>query len=105
MATSEPQGTQPPKINKREATLAFIEAYRSLHELWDRNRHYSNKVKKAAAYDCLIEKLKVLEPDAPPYLFMHEKTQLTKKLMNLMGNLCSARGHSVQFFVQVFYTV
>jgi hypothetical protein len=25
--------------------------------------------------------------------------------MNLMGNLCSAREHSVQFFVQVFYTV
>jgi hypothetical protein len=67
MATSEPQGTQPPKINKREATLAFIEAYRSLRELWDtENKHYSNRVKKAAAYDCLIEKLKVLEPDAPP---------------------------------------
>jgi hypothetical protein len=67
MATSEPQGTQPPKINKREATLAFIEAYRSLRELWDtENRHYSNRVKKAEAYDCLIEKLKVLEPDAPP---------------------------------------
>jgi hypothetical protein len=31
--------------------------------------------------------------------------ELTKKLMNLMGNLCSAKGHSVQFFVQVFYTV
>jgi hypothetical protein len=66
MATSEPQGTQPPKINKREATLAFIVAYRSLSELWDtENRHYSNRVKKAATYACLIEKLKVLEPDAP----------------------------------------
>jgi hypothetical protein len=67
MATSEPQGTQPPKINKREATFAFIEAYRSLRELWDtENRHHSNRVKKAAAYDCLIEKLKGLEPDATP---------------------------------------
>jgi hypothetical protein len=67
MATSEPQGTQPPRINKRKATLAFIEVYRSLRELWDtENKHYSNRAKNAAAYDCLIEKLKVLEPDAPP---------------------------------------
>jgi hypothetical protein len=57
--------TQPSKMNKREATLAFIEVYRSLPELWDtENRHYSNRVKKAVAYDNLIEKLKVLEPDA-----------------------------------------
>ena len=27
-------------------------------------------------------------------------TELTKKLTNLMGNLCCAREHSVQFFVQ-----
>jgi len=27
--------TQPSKMNKIEATLAFIEAYRSLPELWD----------------------------------------------------------------------
>ena len=36
-------------------------------------------------------------------------TELTKKLKNLMGNLCCAREHSVQFFVQFFtqfnYTV
>jgi hypothetical protein len=63
MATSEPQGTQPHKINKREATPAIIEAYRLLPELWDtENRHYRNRVKKAVAYNCLIEKLKVLEP-------------------------------------------
>jgi len=29
-------------------------------------------------------------------------TELTKKLTNLMGNLCSAREHSVQFFVLFF---
>jgi len=28
-----------------------------------------------------------------------------KKLTNQMGNLCCAREHSVQFFVQIFYTV
>jgi len=27
-------------------------------------------------------------------------TELAKKLTNLMGNLCCAREHSVQFFVQ-----
>ena len=29
-------------------------------------------------------------------------TELTKKLTTLMGNLCCAREHSVQFFVQFF---
>ena len=32
-------------------------------------------------------------------------TELTKKLKNLMGNLCCVREHSVQFFVQFFKTV
>jgi len=32
-------------------------------------------------------------------------TERSKKLTNLMGNLCCAREHSVQFFVQFFYTV
>jgi hypothetical protein len=32
-------------------------------------------------------------------------TELTKQLTNLMGNLCCAREHSVQFLVQFFYTV
>jgi hypothetical protein len=32
-------------------------------------------------------------------------TELTKKLKNLMGNLCCAIEHSVQFFMQFFYTV
>jgi hypothetical protein len=32
-------------------------------------------------------------------------TELTKKLTNLLGNLCYVREHSVQFFLQFFYTV
>ena len=32
-------------------------------------------------------------------------TELTKKLTDLMGNLCCTREHSVQYFVQSFYTV
>jgi len=31
-------------------------------------------------------------------------TELAKKLTNLMENLCCAREHSVQFFLQVFYS-
>jgi hypothetical protein len=31
--------------------------------------------------------------------------ELTEKLTNLMVNLCCAREHSVQFFVQFFYSV
>ena len=30
--------------------------------------------------------------------------ELTKKVTNLLGNLCCAREHSVQFFVQFFFT-
>jgi hypothetical protein len=29
------QGTQPSKMDKRDATFAFTEVYRSLPELWD----------------------------------------------------------------------
>jgi hypothetical protein len=32
-------------------------------------------------------------------------TELRKNLTKLMGNLCCAREHSVQFSVQFFYTV
>jgi len=36
----------------------------------------------------------------------HKKTHRTdKKLTNLVGNLCCAKEHSVQFFMQFFYTV
>ena len=47
MASS--QGTQTSKMNKREATLPFTEACRSLPELWDtENRHYNNRDKKSS---------------------------------------------------------
>ena len=32
-------------------------------------------------------------------------TELTKKLTNLMGNVCCATEHSVHFYVQFSYTV
>jgi len=42
----------------------------------------------------------------PPQSHAQEGTQnWQKKLTNLMGNLCCAREHSVQFFLQFFYTV
>jgi len=87
-------------MSKREATLAFTEAYRSLPELWDtENRQYSNRVKQAAAYDTLNDSLSTIVTRT------RRQAELTKKLKNLKGNLCCARKHSVQFFVQFFYTV
>jgi hypothetical protein len=67
------KGTQPSKMNKREATLAFIEVYRSLPELSDTAVTRTRR-----------------------------QAELTKKLTNLMGNPCYAGEHSVQFFVQLF---
>ncbi|KAG8229020.1 hypothetical protein J437_LFUL007575 [Ladona fulva] len=56
---------------------AFIDAYRSLPELWDTTCvSYSNRVKKVAAYDVLIEKLKPLEHDAT-------RDSAVKKINNL----------------------
>ena len=51
-------------------------------------------------------------PQFPQFTFFiyhshtHKKTHRTdkKKLKNLMENLCCAREHSIQFFVQFFYT-
>jgi len=62
---------------KREATIALIEAYRSLPELWDtESRHYSNRVKKAVAYDTTVTRTetnteltkKTDKPDGKPVL-------------------------------------
>lgn len=54
-----------PPWQKKEQLLHFIEAYRSLPELWDIEcPSYSNRIKKSATYDVLIEKLKPMEPDA-----------------------------------------
>jgi hypothetical protein len=84
------QGTQPSKMDKTEGTLAFIEACRLLPELWDtENRHYSNRVKKALLLSTIVTRTR-------------RNTGLTKKLTNLMGNLCCAKEHSVQVPVQFF---
>jgi len=37
-----------------------------------------------------------------PFTRTKRHTELTKKLTNLMGNLCCSREYSVQFFVQFF---
>jgi hypothetical protein len=56
MASS--QGTQSSKMSKREETLAFIEAYKSLPELCNaESKHYTKKVKRATAYDTLNDSL------------------------------------------------
>jgi len=66
MASS--QGTQPSKMNKRDATLVFIEVHISVFVFI----HHSHTHKKTHRTD--------------------------KKLTNLMGKLCCAREHSVHFF-------
>lgn len=43
----------------------FIEAYRTLPELWRvKSKEYSNRDKKNAAYEQLLTKLREIEPDA-----------------------------------------
>jgi len=45
------------------------------------------------------------QPCVYPPSHTHKKTRRTdKKLTNMIGNLCCAREHSVQFFMQFFYT-
>lgn len=62
---------------KKEQLLHFIESYRNLPELWDIEcPSYSNRIKKAAAYDILIENLKPLESDA-------NRESVVKKINNL----------------------
>jgi hypothetical protein len=100
MASSE--GTQPLKMNKRETTLAFIEACRSLPGIWDiENRHdimadVASKQATALFLSTTVSRTS-------------EHIKLTKKLINLMGNLCCAKEHSVQyscsFFTQLNCTV
>ena len=90
MASS--QGIQTSKM-KREATIALIEAYRSLPELWDtESRHYSNRVKKAAAYDTTVTRTET-------------NKELTKKTDKPDGKpvLCQRTYSSV--FLSVFYKV
>ena len=51
--------------SNKEALLTCIEPYRSLPELWDIEiPSYSNRVKNISAYNVLIEKLKIIEPNA-----------------------------------------
>jgi len=60
--------------------LVFMETYQSLPELCDlENINYSNQFKKAAAYDVLVEKFKVIEPHA-------NREAVTKKMNNLRSS-------------------
>jgi hypothetical protein len=97
MASSE--GTQPSKMDKREATLVFIEVYRSLAEIWDaENKHYNIMTDVASKQQTTALFL------STTVTHTRRHTELTKKLKNLMGNLCCAREHSVQFTVQFIHS-
>ncbi|PZC70968.1 hypothetical protein B5X24_HaOG214512 [Helicoverpa armigera] len=59
----------------------FIEIYRSNPCLWQiKNKDYHNRDKKEAAYKLLIEKLRIIEPDA-------NKDVVVKKINNLRSNV------------------
>ena len=96
MASS--QGTQLSKVSKREATLAFIEAYGSFPELWGtETRHYIITADVAIKQQTTALFLSTIVTRT------RRHTELTKKkIENLMGNLCCAREHSVQFSMQYF---
>jgi hypothetical protein len=99
MASS--QGTRPSKVNEVETTPAFIEAYGSLHFtlsfLFFSDNIMADVASKQQTTDLFLSTTVTLT---------RRRVELTKKkLTNLMVNLCHARQHSVQFFVQFFYTV
>jgi len=93
MASS--QSTQPSEMNKREATLAFIETY---------NRYLNfgtQKIGIILLWPMWQENSK-RQPFFIHHSHTHKKTHRTdkKKLTNLMETLCCAREHSVQFYMQ-----
>jgi hypothetical protein len=93
------QGTQPSKMNKRGSTLGFIEAYRSLPLgviFFFSDNMLADVASKQQTTVLFLSAIVTRT---------RKRTELTKTLTNLMGNLCCAREHSIQFFVQFFYTV
>jgi len=100
MASS--QVTQPSKMNKQEATLVFVGACRSWTELHILRFLFSFS-------DNIMTNVASKQQTTALFLSTtvtctRRHKELTKKLTNLMGNLCCAREHSVQFFVQFFFT-
>ena len=96
MASS--QGTQPSKMNTRGATLAFIQAYSSLPELWDAENimtHVGSKQQTRALFSSTI------------VIHTRRHTELTKKKkIDKPGGkhvLCQRTVSSV--FRAVFYAV
>jgi hypothetical protein len=96
MASS--QGTKPSKMNKRDehrmiCSFSNTTSYSTFYALFSSIRitlwpmWLANSKRQPCFY--------------PP----QEDTQnWQKKVTNLMGNLCCAREHSVQFFLQIFFT-
>jgi hypothetical protein len=86
-------GTQTSEMNKKEATLVFILCILFFF-LDNIMTDVASKQQMTALFLSTI------------VTCTRRHTQLMeKKLTNLMGNLCCAREHSVQFFAQFFYTV
>ena len=96
------QGTQPSKMNKREATIAWcipfqIPLLTPHFTLYFFSDNIMADVASKQQTTALFLSTTVTRT--------RRHTELTKKLKNLMGNLCCARERSLQFFVQFFYRV
>ena len=82
-------GTQPSKMLKREATLAFILRF-LFFSLDNIMADVASKQQTTALFLSTI------------VTRTRRHTELIKKLINVMGNLCCAREHSVQFLCSFF---
>jgi len=71
------------------------------------NTSYSTFYILFSSFQITLRPMWLANSKRQPFFIHHshthkKKKELTKKLTNLMGNLCSATEHSFQFFVQFF---
>jgi hypothetical protein len=94
MASSQGTSISSNSFNRRSSHDIFLFKYHFLLHILRFLFFFSDNIMAETAKDSLV--------------FIHQshtqkKThRIDKKLTNLMGNLCCAREHSVQFFVQFF---
>ena len=102
MASS--QGIQPSKMNKREATLAFIEAYRTLPEIWDTENRHSFRINITADVASKHQRTALFLSTTVTRTRRH--TELTTKNWNPWWETCAVP-ENIQFSCSCsfFYTV
>lgn len=74
------QSSTTSSAEERQSMIEFIEIYRSNPCLWKiKSKEYSDKVKRNAAYDLLVEKLKSKDDGA-------NRDAVTKKINNIRSS-------------------